>query len=246
MTSMTVKEFALELKLPVKTLLAQLRAAGGPPRTPKTTSFPTPTRAGCSTACALMRTQTSQRKITINRKEKSVIKQTDASGRAHTIQVEVRKKRVFMKNPQIQAEEEAKIEQAAREEAARREAEAKRQAEEEARRKAEEERRAAEEAARREREEAERRAAAERAAEAMRLAEEAKAREEAAKKSADEAALKAARREAEKAKLDAEVAQATAARMEADAKRRDDARRQAKKKPPHPRNDEPQGRCSDG
>ena len=28
MTSMTVKEFALELKLPVKTLLAQLRAAG--------------------------------------------------------------------------------------------------------------------------------------------------------------------------------------------------------------------------
>ena len=29
MTSMTVKEFALELKLPVKTLLAQLRAAGG-------------------------------------------------------------------------------------------------------------------------------------------------------------------------------------------------------------------------
>ena len=37
MTSMTVKEFALELKLPVKTLLAQLRAAGGgqgppPPR----------------------------------------------------------------------------------------------------------------------------------------------------------------------------------------------------------------------
>ena len=31
MTSMTVKEFALELKLPVKTLLAQLRAAGVDP-----------------------------------------------------------------------------------------------------------------------------------------------------------------------------------------------------------------------
>jgi len=31
MTSMTVKEFALELKLPVKTLLAQLRAAPGRP-----------------------------------------------------------------------------------------------------------------------------------------------------------------------------------------------------------------------
>ena len=209
MTSMTVKEFALELKLPVKTLLAQLRAAGVS-KDAENDVLSDADKSRLLDSLRIERTQTSQRKITINRKEKSVIKQTDASGRAHTIQVEVRKKRVFMKNPQIQAEEEAKIEQAAREEAARREAEAKRQAEEEARRKAEEERRAAEEAARREREEAERRAAAERAAEAKRLAEEAKAREEAAKKSADEAALKAARREAEKAKLDAEVAQATA------------------------------------
>ena len=205
MTSMTVKEFALELKLPVKTLLAQLRAAGVS-KDAENDVLSDADKSRLLDSLRIERTQTSQRKITINRKEKSVIKQTDASGRAHTIQVEVRKKRVFMKNPQIQAEEEAKIEQAAREEAARREAEAKRQAEEEARRKAEEERRAAEEAARREREEAERRAAAERAAEAKRLAEEAKAREEAAKKSADEAALKAARREAEKAKLDAEVA----------------------------------------
>lgn len=170
MTSMTVKEFALELKLPVKTLLAQLRAAGVSKDAENDVLSDADQDAGCSTSLRIERTQTSQRKITINRKEKSIIKQTDASGRAHTIQVEVRKKRVFMKNPQIQAEEEAKIEQAAREEAARREAEAKRQAEEEARRKAEEERRAAEEAARREREEAERRAAAERAAEAKRLA----------------------------------------------------------------------------
>ena len=159
MTSMTVKEFALELKLPVKTLLAQLRAAGVS-KDAENDVLSDADKSRLLDSLRIERTQTSQRKITINRKEKSVIKQTDASGRAHTIQVEVRKKRVFMKNPQIQAEEEAKIEQAAREEAARREAEAKRQAEEEARRKAEEERRAAEEAARREREEAERRAAA--------------------------------------------------------------------------------------
>ena len=163
MTSMTVKEFALELKLPVKTLLAQLRAAGVS-KDAENDVLSDADKSRLLDSLRIERTQTSQRKITINRKEKSVIKQTDASGRAHTIQVEVRKKRVFMKNPQIQAEEEAKIEQAAREEAARREAEAKRQAEEEARRKAEEERRAAEEAARREREEAERRAAAERTA----------------------------------------------------------------------------------
>ena len=146
MTSMTVKEFALELKLPVKTLLAQLRAAGVS-KDAENDVLSDADKSRLLDSLRIERTQTSQRKITINRKEKSVIKQTDASGRAHTIQVEVRKKRVFMKNPQIQAEEEAKIEQAAREEAARREAEAKRQAEEEARRKAEEERRAAEEAA---------------------------------------------------------------------------------------------------
>ena len=146
MTSMTVKEFALELKLPVKTLLAQLRAAGVS-KDAENDVLSDADKSRLLDSLRIERTQTSQRKITINRKEKSVIKQTDASGRAHTIQVEVRKKRVFMKNPQIQAEEEAKIEQAAREEAARREAEAKRQAEEEARRKAEEERREAEEAA---------------------------------------------------------------------------------------------------
>ena len=137
MTSMTVKEFALELKLPVKTLLAQLRAAGVS-KDAENDVLSDADKSRLLDSLRIERTQTSQRKITINRKEKSVIKQTDASGRAHTIQVEVRKKRVFMKNPQIQAEEEAKIEQAAREEAARREAEAKRQAEEEARRKAEE------------------------------------------------------------------------------------------------------------
>ena len=135
MTSMTVKEFALELKLPVKTLLAQLRAAGVS-KDAENDVLSDADKSRLLDSLRIERTQTSQRKITINRKEKSVIKQTDASGRAHTIQVEVRKKRVFMKNPQIQAEEEAKIEQAAREEAARREAEAKRQAEEEARRKA--------------------------------------------------------------------------------------------------------------
>ena len=132
MTSMTVKEFALELKLPVKTLLAQLRAAGVS-KDAENDVLSDADKSRLLDSLRIERTQTSQRKITINRKEKSVIKQTDASGRAHTIQVEVRKKRVFMKNPQIQAEEEAKIEQAAREEAARREAEAKRQAEEEAR-----------------------------------------------------------------------------------------------------------------
>lgn len=226
--TMTVKEFAQELKVPAKTLITQLRAAGVD-KSNETDTLSDADKSRLLDSLCIERTQSSQRKITLTRKEKSVIKQSDASGRAHTIQVEVRRKRVFVKNPQMQAEEEARMEAEARAIAERRAAEEKaREEAEAARRKAEEERRAAEEKARREREEAERAAAAARAAEAAKAAEEARAREEAAKKSADEAALKAARREAEKAKLEAEVAQATSARMEAEAAA--NARREAARK----------------
>ena len=235
MTTNTVKDFAQELKVPASTLLEQLRAAGIH-KSGEADELSDADKSRLLDSLRAERTQAAPRKITVTRKETSVIKQNDASGRAHTIQVEVRRKRVFMKNPQAVAEEEARIaaeakaaaerraaEEAAAAERARAEEEARRRAEEEARKKRE-----AEEAARREREEAERRAAAERAEAARRAAEEAKAREEALKKAQqDEAAIKAARREAEKAKLEAEVAQATAQRMEAEAKHRDEARKKA-------------------
>lgn len=223
----TVKAFAQELKLPATTLLEQLQSAGIDVRS-ETDTLSDADKSRLLDSLRATRTTTGRR-ITVTRKETSVIKQNDGSGRAHTIQVEVRRKRVFMKNPQTAAEEAAKMKAEAEAIAARRAEEAK--AAEEARRKAEEEarmKREKEEAERRAREEAERKAAAERAAAAAKAAEEAKAREEAMKKAQqDEAALKAARREAEKAQLEAEVAQATAARMEADAKRREEARKKA-------------------
>lgn len=224
----TVKDFAQELKVPVKTLLAQLKAAGVE-KSSEGDELSDPDKTRLLDSLRLERTQSPQRKISVTRKETSVIRQNDASGRAHTIQVEVRRKRVFVRNPQAMAEEQAKIEAAAKaaaEEKARAEAEAaaaKARAEEEARR-----RREAEEAERRAREEAERKAAAERAAAAAKAAAEAKAREEALRKAAeDEAAIKAAKREAEKAKLAAEVAQATAARVAAEAENRAAARKAA-------------------
>lgn len=234
--SKTVNEFAQELKVPVKTLLDQLRAAGVH-KTNETDELSDEDKSRLLDSLRAERTPT-QRKITVTRKETSVIKQSDGSGRAHTIQVEVRRKRVFVKNPQVVAEEEARRAReaaeasdaaAAREAAARAKAEAERLAKEEAERraKAEAEARAKAEA---ERLEAERRAKEEaerRAAEAARAAEEAKAREEALRNQSDEAALKAAQRAAEKAKLDAEVAQATAKRMEQEAQRREEARRKA-------------------
>lgn len=205
MASKTVSEFAQELKVAAKTLLAQLRAAGVN-KASETDELSETDKTRLLDSLRVERTQSAQRKITVTRKEQSVVKQQDGSGRSRAIPVEVRRKRVFVKNPQVLAEE-----------AARAEAEAA-----QARR--------AEEA--RIREEEERRAAQERAEAARREAEEARAREEALKKEQekDEAALKAARREAEKAKLDAEVAAATAKRMEAEAaerRRREEARRKA-------------------
>lgn len=224
MASKTVNDFARELKLAPELLLEQLRAAGVAKRD-VTDELSEADKSRLFESLRAQRTQ-QERKISMTRKETSVIKQNDASGRAHTIQVEVRRKRVFVKNPQVLAEEQARLEADARAEAARRAEEEAREAE---RRKAEEEaRRKAAEEAERQRLEAERRAAEERAEAARLEAEAAKKRaEEEAARADDEARLKAARREAEKAKLEAEVAAATAKRMEADARRREEARKKA-------------------
>ena len=224
MASKTVNDFARELKLAPELLLEQLRAAGVA-KLDVTDELSEADKSRLFESLRAQRTQ-QERKISMTRKETSVIKQNDASGRAHTIQVEVRRKRVFVKNPQVLAEEQARLEAEARAEAARRAEEEAREAE---RRKAEEEaRRKAAEEAERQRLEAERRAAEERAEAARLEAEAAKKRaEEEAARADDEARLKAARREAEKAKLEAEVAAATAKRMEADARRREEARKKA-------------------
>lgn len=224
MASKTVNDFARELKLAPELLLEQLRAAGVAKRD-VTDELSEADKSRLFESLRAQRTQ-QERKISMTRKETSVIKQNDASGRAHTIQVEVRRKRVFVKNPQVLAEEQARLEAEARAEAARRAEEEAREAE---RRKAEEEaRRKAAEEAERQRLEAERRAAEERAEAARLEAEAAKKRaEEEAARADDEARLKAARRETEKAKLEAEVAAATAKRMEADARRREEARKKA-------------------
>jgi translation initiation factor IF-2 len=72
-----------------------------------------------------------RKKITLTRKQTSEIKQADATGRARTIQVEVRKKRVFVKRDDgvTPAEAPAAAPVVDHEELARREEEARRQAE---------------------------------------------------------------------------------------------------------------------
>ncbi|GAB3502492.1 translation initiation factor IF-2 [Curvibacter fontanus] len=98
MSSTTVAEFATELKKSTDTLLEQLKAAG----VAKTSEADTLTDADKQRLLGFLQashgTATAERKkITLTKKSTSEIKQADASGKARTIQVEVRKKRTFVR-----------------------------------------------------------------------------------------------------------------------------------------------------
>ena len=98
MSSTTVAEFAKELKKPTKTLIEQLNAAGvntsseSDPLTEKDKQkLLTHLQTSHGTAT------TERKKISLVKKSTTEIKQADATGKARTIQVEVRKKRTFVK-----------------------------------------------------------------------------------------------------------------------------------------------------
>ena len=198
MQSNTVAQFAAELKVAPALLLEQLRAAGvdkrgendGLTETDKARLLEALRKAHGGAA-------PEKKKITLTRKQTSEIKQADGSGRARTIQVEVRKKRTFVKRDAAEAEFEAAPAPAApvidEAELRKREEEARRQAELTARQAAEARERA--ERAQREVVEAQRRE--------QETAVEAKAREE-----AEQAALQKARAEQAAAEAAAREAQA--------------------------------------
>src|SRR5262245_25990726 len=97
MAQISVAQFAGELKMPPKTLLEQLRAAG----VNKTLAEDTLTEQDKTKLLDYLRkahgAAEAKNKITLTRKQTSEIKKADSSGKARTIQVEVRKKRVFVK-----------------------------------------------------------------------------------------------------------------------------------------------------
>ncbi len=98
MTSNTVSAFAAELKMPTDVLLEQLSAAGVRKSSPDDSLSEADKE---QLLLALRKAHGGEgapkRKITLTRKQTSEIKQADATGKARTIQVEVRKKRVFVK-----------------------------------------------------------------------------------------------------------------------------------------------------
>jgi translation initiation factor IF-2 len=98
MASTNVETFAAELKVPADVLLEQLKAAG----VVKSSADDPLTEADKEQLLTALRAahgrgEARKQKITVVRKQTSEIKQADATGKARTIQVEVRKKRTFVK-----------------------------------------------------------------------------------------------------------------------------------------------------
>jgi translation initiation factor IF-2 len=127
----TVAQFASELNRPAATLLEQLQSAG----VAKANADEALNDADKERLLDYLRnahgtTGGERKKITLTRKSTSEIKQADASGKARTIQVEVRKKRTFVQRDDSATEEQAAAAAAAEEaELRRREEEASAQAE---------------------------------------------------------------------------------------------------------------------
>ena len=128
----TVAQFAAELNRSATALLEQLQSAG----VSKASKDDALTEADKERLLDFLRTSHGtasgeRKKITVTRKSTSEIKQADASGKARTIQVEVRKKRTFVKRDDTSPAplEEAAAPEVDTEELQRRELEAQRQAE---------------------------------------------------------------------------------------------------------------------
>jgi len=102
MPSNTVNQFAVELKMPANVLLEQLRSAGV---NLKSVEDVVTESDKAKLLDSLRRAHGAKdgKKITVTRRETSEIRQADGSGRSRTIQVEVRKKRVFVKRDVTEA-----------------------------------------------------------------------------------------------------------------------------------------------
>jgi len=93
----SVAQFASELKVPPSVLLEQLRAAGVEKRVPEDSLSDQDKSRLLEYLRRTHGSVESKNKITLTRKQTSEIRKTDATGKYRTVQVEVRKKRVFVK-----------------------------------------------------------------------------------------------------------------------------------------------------
>ena len=109
MASNNVAQFATELNMPADLLLTQLRSAG----VEKSAASDALSKDDKDRLLEHLRRargaapDADKKKITLTRKETTEIKQADATGKSRTIQVEVRKKRTFVKRDEPASAEEA-------------------------------------------------------------------------------------------------------------------------------------------
>ena len=96
MSSNTVAQFAIELKMPANVLLEQLRGAGVDLKSVDD-NVTDGDKARLLESLRRSHGATEGKKITLTRRQTTEIRQADGSGKSRTIQVEVRKKRVFVK-----------------------------------------------------------------------------------------------------------------------------------------------------
>src|SRR5215470_16024659 len=135
MAKSNVTQFAEELKLPVGLLLEQLQAAGVKKKAGEDAITEQDKTRLLDYLREMHGNKDEKKKITLTRKQTTEIKKADATGKARTIQVEVRKKRTFVKVDKPEAVPEPAKPTAPpapiinEVEAKKREAEAKRQAE---------------------------------------------------------------------------------------------------------------------
>src|SRR5258706_1378216 len=98
MAQINVTQFAKELGLPIELLIEQLQTAGVKKKLADDTVL---TEKDKTQLLDYLReahgAREAKNKITLTRKQTTEIKKSDATGKARTIQVEVRKKRVLVK-----------------------------------------------------------------------------------------------------------------------------------------------------
>ena len=136
MAKSNVTQFAEELKLPVTLLIEQLQAAGVKKKAGEDAITEQDKTRLLDYLREMHGNKEEKKKITLTRKQTTEIKKADSTGKARTIQVEVCKKRTFVKVDKPEAAPEAPAKPTAppapiinEEEVRKREAEAKRQAE---------------------------------------------------------------------------------------------------------------------
>ncbi|PIJ51025.1 translation initiation factor IF-2 [Erwinia sp. OLTSP20] len=214
MTDVTVKSLAAEIQTPVERLVQQFAEAG----IRKSENDSVSQHEKETLLTHLSRDHSNGGKLTLQRKTRSTLNIPGSGGKSKSVQIEVRKKRTYVKGDAADAE------QAEAEAQAQREAEeqAKREAEEKARREAQEKaKRVAEEQAKREAAEKARREAAEKSKVSNQPINEATRMNQAEK----------ARREAETAELQRKAEEEARRKLEENAKKAaEEARRLAEEK----------------